>query len=306
MSSSFGSVGKKDENRRTLTDFKIVGLEIRDLGWTWGVLPSLPVKIEAKDEDEDVPEVSQVAIKHEAIEEDGSLKPAAPVDEGAVKHEADTDASGAVELMNTTAESKPASHENSSAACPRPSSDSNSSSPPPSRIRIYFHTPVTADDSHPIPHNSLPSFSLTVAPSDSRKGKRKKLEDDDGDLEEGRGRPPPPQMASGMSDDRSSVAASVAPSIAETASEADWLMAAIVAGEGELDPEGDDNEDGDQLHVSQIVEANVDDGVTDGGADTDTDGEPLYIALKHRASVWTDPPAALRARRLLRAHTADF
>jgi len=69
---------------------------------------------------------------------------------------------------------------------------------------------VTADDSHPIPHTS---FSLTVASLDSRKGKRKKLEDNDGDLEEGRGRPSPPQMANGMSDDWSSVAASVAPSI---------------------------------------------------------------------------------------------
>jgi 20S proteasome subunit alpha 6 len=118
MSLSFGSVGKKDENRRTLMEFKIVGLEICDLGWTWGALPSLPVKIEAKDEDEDVPEVSQVVIKHEAMEEDGSLKPAAPVDKGTVKHVADTDASGTVELMTTTAESKPASHKNSSAACP--------------------------------------------------------------------------------------------------------------------------------------------------------------------------------------------
>jgi 20S proteasome subunit alpha 6 len=68
--------------------------------------------------------------------------------------------------------------------------------------------PVTMDDSHPIPHNSLPSFSLTVPPSDSRKGKRKKLEDDDGDLQEGRGRPPP-QMASGMSNDQSSVVPSI-------------------------------------------------------------------------------------------------
>jgi hypothetical protein len=78
----------------------------------------------------------QDVIKHKVIEENGSLKPTAPVDEGIVKHEADADASGAVKLMTTMVESKPASHKNSSAACPQPSSDLNSNSPPPSRIRL--------------------------------------------------------------------------------------------------------------------------------------------------------------------------
>ncbi|GAV99463.1 proteasome subunit alpha type 1 [Lentinula edodes] len=123
-----------------------------------------------------------------------------------------------------------------------------SGSAPHSRIRIYFHTPVSADDSHPIVPNSL---SLGTAPSDSRKGKRKKLDDDDdGDGEDGR-RPPPP-----MNDDRSSVAASVTHSVAESGSEADWLMAAITDGEQtQPDPDAEGDEDDDErLHVSEIVE----------------------------------------------------
>ena len=43
MNSSSGG-GKKDENRRNFTDFKIVGLEIQDLSWTWGVIPASKVE----------------------------------------------------------------------------------------------------------------------------------------------------------------------------------------------------------------------------------------------------------------------
>ena len=157
-------------------------------------------------------------------------------------------------------------------ALPRVSSDVNSNTPPPSRIRIYFHTPVTADDARPIPNGS--SFSYTDAPSDSRKGKRKKIEDDDadGDLDDGRAPPPPPQMA-GLNDDRSSVAASVAPSVAETASEADWLMAAIVEGEeeaeaaGELHPPDDEEEDSDHMHapaINKLSENDIEGEMIDG------------------------------------------
>lgn len=126
--------------------------------------------------------------------------------------------------------------------------DSNQSSPPPSRMRIYFHTPVTPDDARPIPHSSH-YYGDSSTTSDVRKGKRKKLEDDDGDLEQGRAAPPPPpQMdtngfgnvdnATSLTDnDRSSVPASLAPSLPDTLSE-DWLMAAIVEGEEEAEAEG--------------------------------------------------------------------
>lgn len=41
--------GKKDENRRNFTDFKIVGPNISDLSWTWGATgtPSCPIKVES-------------------------------------------------------------------------------------------------------------------------------------------------------------------------------------------------------------------------------------------------------------------
>lgn len=125
---------------------------------------------------------------------------------------------------------------------------------PPSRIRIYFHTPVTADDAKPITPQS--SFSLGQS-SDPvlRKGKRKKLEDDDGDLEDGRGPPPPPPGIAVVTpsvdhDGSESLVGrdSVAPSVAETASEADWLMAAI----GEDEGEGTDCGDGGQAKDHDI------------------------------------------------------
>lgn len=242
--SSFNS-GKKDENRRTLTDFKIVGLEIRELAWTWGVLPSSPVKTEPKEVSmADAADLAQDSVKAETAEEDG-VKPA-PADESDAK----------ASSSSAAADAKAVASAPDIPVGPRVVSDAG---PPPSRMRIYFHTPVTAVDSHPIPHNG--SFSLGAQPSDSRKGKRKKIESDDGDFEEGRPPPPPP----GMLDDRSSVAPSVAPSAAET-SEGDWLMAAI-SGEAEGEshaPEGGD----DDVHHDF-------DGAADGGGDADTDGELL-------------------------------
>ncbi|KAJ7117299.1 hypothetical protein C8R43DRAFT_1036986 [Mycena crocata] len=238
--SSFNS-GKKDENRRTLTDFKIVGLEIRELAWSWGVLPSLPIKLEPKEVSLAADDSSQDIVKAETAEEDNVKGNSA-------------DGSDAVASTSSVTDVKPAVPAPDIPLGPRAVPDTG---PPPSRMRIYFHTPVSAVDSHPIPHNG--SFSLGATPSDSRKGKRKKIESDDGDFEEGRGPPPPP----GMHDDRSSVAASAAPSATETASEADWLMAAI-AGEAESDSHGPDGNDDDENHGH--------DAGTEAGAETDTDG----------------------------------
>ncbi|KIK43224.1 hypothetical protein CY34DRAFT_804079 [Suillus luteus UH-Slu-Lm8-n1] len=208
--SQFASSGKKDENRRTLTDFKIVGLEMPELGWTWGVLPS-PIKAEEKEVAASLLESSQEQVKEE-----------------------DMHASAVKSEPPPTADTKPdASHQEQS---------SSLATPPPSRIRIYFHTPVSPDDSHPIPHNA--SYN---APPDTRKGKRMKLEDDDGDAEEGRERPPPPR--SSQVDDNVSVdldgvgRGSAAPSVAETASEGDWLMAAIAEDEGDVGADADADAD---------------------------------------------------------------
>lgn len=236
---NFGSGGKKDENRRTLTDFKIIGLELPELGWTWGVLPAV-VKAEEK----------EVAATHTDFSHN-------PVKQGST--EADPSLGGkTTELVPKGNNSYVQSGESVTAEVKAETSNAVQAAPP-SRIRIYFHTPASADDSHPIPHN-YPS-TLRVAPMDSRKGKRKKLEDDDADAEEGRERPPVPH-SSQMSDEANNELdgmgrASVDPSVAETASEGDWLMAAIAEDEAEaadLDNRGDDE---DQLCVSQVEESQI-------------------------------------------------
>ncbi|KAG2345151.1 hypothetical protein BDR05DRAFT_961105 [Suillus weaverae] len=225
--SQFASSGKKDENRRTLTDFKIVGLEMPELGWMWGVLPS-PIKAEEKEVAASLLESSQEQVKDEDTHASATKSEPAPTADAA--------------------DTKPdASYQEQS---------SSLTTPPPSRIRIYFHTPVSPDDSHPIPHNA----SYT-APPDTRKGKRKKLEDDDGDGEEGRERPPPPR--SSQVDDNISVdldgvgRGSAAPSVAETASEGDWLMAAIAEDEGDVGADADaattvDDMDEEESHAASV------------------------------------------------------
>ncbi|KAH7888058.1 hypothetical protein F5I97DRAFT_1952520 [Phlebopus sp. FC_14] len=250
-SGSVTNSGKKDENRRTLTDFKIVGLEMPELGWTWGMLPSA-VKAEEKEVAASLIDSSHDPVKEELFETDGP--PGGEQTDATPKggHAHGADASGTSEVK-----AEPSSTEHSTFI-----------SPPPSRIRIYFHTPVSPDDSHPIPHNS--SYGLGAAPMDSRKGKRKKLEDDDGDGDgdDGRDRPPPPR-ASQMSDTASvdidgMGRSSVAPSVAETASEGDWLMAAIAEDEGETaevavdaHDEAAHNEDENQLRVSRVDESSI-------------------------------------------------
>lgn len=304
--SSFGNVGKKDENRRTLTDFKIIGLEMPNLSWSWGILPSsLPMKAEIKEE--------ATAADLDVKDEDAETN--------AVKTE-DTLVEGVSQVSEpqTLIGSNGGSMDTLSALEIKPpldrgvgrASDANLSTPPPSRMRIYFHTPVTADDSRPVPQSS--SFTLGSTPADSRKGKRKKLEDDDADLEEdARAPPPPPQMAIG--DDRSSIGASAAPSVAETTSEADWLMAAIEGeeeAETEIELHPGDEEEGEQLHVSQLVGAQSADGASDD-ASTRTLGEKtldgelrlLYFSTTS-FSVDNRPLDRHQTKRLSCTHTANI
>jgi 20S proteasome subunit alpha 6 len=99
-------------------------------------------------------------------------------------------------------------------------------------MQIYFNSPVTPDDSCSIPSGT----SFSIASSDEAgfcRGEQKKSEGDDGDLEEGCAPPPPPgesRPEPSMSIDkfeRACTAASAKPSVAEMASEDDWLMAAM-------------------------------------------------------------------------------
>jgi 20S proteasome subunit alpha 6 len=246
LGSSSGG-GKKDENRRNFTDFKIVGLEIRDLSWIWGVIPKSHIKAEpvpaapssspsAGFEDTVSKATFQPAKRESADPPTSSVNARKDPDATVVKGESVSD----LGALPTTPETHAGTQETQvTVEMPAPIVIP----PPPSRMRIYFHSPVTPDDSRPIPTGT--SFSMTGSDeTGSRRGKRKKLEDDDGDIEEGRAPPPPPggsRPERSISDDRferASAAPSVEPSVAETASEGDWLMAAI----GEDEGDGEDNE----------------------------------------------------------------
>jgi len=314
MNASFSSSGKKDENRRTLTDFKIIGLEMRELGWNWGILP-LPSPPTPLVKDEDASQSQDASVKREETEVE-VLPPTADdekkIGEVVASAEADNIAAGGSNAETGPAiESKPT---NITTEVPIPTAKdapATTAPSPPSRIRIYFHTPVSADDSHPISLNATSSF-LGLGSSDSvsttRKGKRKKLEedDDDADMEgEGRGKRPPP-MGSGVTgvgggesqiSDNTSVEidapgrGSVAPSVAETTSEADWLMAAIVQDEadGTQSGDGDDHVDRDGLNVSHVVEDANDTEVGEG--DHNVTGKFTYYHYYYYPTlVWTKMP----------------
>ena len=300
-----------------------MGLEIRDLSWTWGVLPQVITKPK-QEEFDGGGEISEATFKDEFVDEDVETKMENAAEDLTLTDPSADQQSDALDTVGldvvvsnperqktNTQDHVPLVSDPSVQEAGQVPPEIGAYTPPPSRIRIYFHTPVTADDARPIPHNSS-SFSFSATPSDSRKGKRKKSEDDDGDLEEERTRPPPPQMT-GINDDRSSVA-SVAPSAAETVSEADWLMAAIVEGEedaeADVDPVGDDagndaEEDAEQWHVSQLVAAHDIEDVVDGAQDADvpaTDGE-FSMPRVERCSGVEEPPHFGGS---LCAHTANL
>jgi 20S proteasome subunit alpha 6 len=255
---SSSSSGKKEENRRNFTDFKIVGLEISNLSWTWGATRTSGYQIKA----ESVPEglsSSSSACSGDTVGQTDSLP---------TKDEStDLPASSAkVQEGEPTSDLKAAPDGNAvprETSAPPEMAAPTAVPPPPSRMRIYFNSPATPDDSRPIPSGA--SFSIVGSDeAGSRRGKRKKSEDDDGDLEEGRAPPPPPggsRPERSMSIDRferASTAASAEPSVAETASEGDWLMAAIGEdegdgedGEGELELSGNDLNDRDGTYVTE-------------------------------------------------------
>jgi 20S proteasome subunit alpha 6 len=323
MNSSFGNTGKKDENRRTFTDFKFVGLEFPDFHWSWGTLPvqetppPSPVKTET-DDAADALDAPRDNVKAEPTELDlsdaRSGAEAAP--HSSVKDENYTSASEAVSSRQLKAVPTELVIAPSSSDSPAGSFNT----PPPSRLRIYFHTPVSLDDSRPIPNSLSTASVIGPAPSDSRKGKRKKLEDEECDQEEGRARPPPPQMGGAVGDDHSSVTpsvdvdeaerASIAPSAAESASEGDWLMAAIAADEAGGDADNQtDLGDNDVPHESEVPTSH------DGGpcaAEKDGHEEPagewFDSAVNGIARVEDSSPAGGNAAScgIEPVHTADF
>lgn len=236
---SNASSSKKEEPKRTVTDFRLVGLEIRELDWSWGTLSSQPDKTASQGG----PLVTD-SIKLEAEDSVPSAEDNAPPVDGA-------DVAVKVESGDTAPKPE------LTGSVPDGSASVDNTPSPPSRIRIYFHTPVTAEDAVPIPHASaLPVDSSSVSLMSSKKGKRKRAddEDEDGDFD---GVPHPEPSADG---DATSVAgtadldgvgrASVAPSMSETVSEGDWLMAAI----------GEDEGDGDASDVDDAEHHDTHDG----------------------------------------------
>ena len=264
--SSAVSSGKKEENRRTLTDFKIIGLEIQGLGWTWGSVPKATGPSGVQEGSDD----SEVSLPVETAESQFAEHNFVDTDAGTEGPADATDTLHAAAEQSTISDTSMVKMESGS-----------SLPPPPSRIRIYFHTPVTADDAHAL--SLQPSISHGSLESSIRKGKRKKLEDDDdGDNEDGRGPPPPPPQHSGYDHELHTSAShdfdgadaavgrdSVSLSVTETGSEGDWLTAAI----GEDEPEGDDGEH----HHGQDM------------GDTDAEGEPDDYDGKHYSFVWQTP-----------------
>lgn len=242
-SSSTNNLGKRDENRRTLTDFKIVGLELPALGWHWGQIVS-PEPIEKKEDDSEEDKKPQ---ETEEKKDSAEVKVEGSQSELPVTHE-------------NEASKEPTDGPDKALSKELVDSRSAPSSASAARMRIYFHTPPSADDAHPI--------TSTSSQSDSRKGKRKKLDDDEEDAEDEHRAPPPPPNAGrdesvdgestlapsatpAMEFDTSTGRGSVAPSVAETASEADWLMAAIT--DGDADGEGESVAESTQVEHSMDV-----------------------------------------------------
>lgn len=218
-----GTSARKEEIKRAMTDFKLVAIEIKQLGWSWGVVPpsqgvDLPV---------DPNRESPSSVKTEANEKAPSEKdPAQPSSEMA-----QGDSNVDLKAEPSELDSLPAKPDLGLPPVPH-TGDAPPIPSPPSRVRIYFHTPVTPKDSMPIPHASaIPVDPSALASQGSpRKGKRKRTDDEEDDDAESRTL----HASAAHQDDAVSVTAhpdgfrdSVAPSVGESTSEGDWLMAAI-------------------------------------------------------------------------------
>ena len=220
-----------------MTDFKLVAIEIKQLGWSWGAIPSsqkVDLTVEPNHE-------SPGPIKTEADEKVSSeTDPAQPPSDMGLD-----DSNADMKAEPSELDSLPPKPDLSLPPVPH-GGDAPTVPSPPSRVRIYFHTPVTPKDSMPIPHASavpVDLSALATSQGSPRKGKRKRVDDEEDDVAENRA----PHPSAAHQDDAVSVTThpdqdgfrgSSAPSIGESTSEGDWLMAAI--GEGSNDGDGPD------------------------------------------------------------------
>ncbi|KIJ56589.1 hypothetical protein M422DRAFT_22743 [Sphaerobolus stellatus SS14] len=225
---------KKEEVRQTLTDFRIVGLEIESLGWKWGTWDIGPSEVEVNESKENESQVdeSKLALADgvEEIEFGSAIKKTVEEttteDTEPLSNKSSTDPSEPVD--STVPDEAP--KEASAVSTTTPSS--SSSSPP--RIRIYFNTPMIFD-------YAQPKSSVNGTTGVGQRAKRKMSED--AEEEEGprtRTKLNPEDENGAQSQAKSQEAekerGSVAPSVdisatasvsGRTEDEGDWLMEAI-------------------------------------------------------------------------------
>ena len=244
-----GTGAKKEEVKRAMTDFKLVGIEIKQLGWSWGVVPSSQKVDLSVEPNRESPGPVKAEIEERVSSDKDTAQPSSDTRRD--------DSSADLKAESSELGSLPAKPDLGLPPVPR-IGDAPPVPSPPSRVRIYFHTPVTPKDSMPIPHASavpVDLSALATSQGSPRKGKRKRADDEEDDDAEIRASHP---SAAHQHDavsvtahpDQDGFRASAAPSVGESTSEGDWLMAAI--GEGSNEGDGPDISHR-PLHDSHIV-----------------------------------------------------
>ncbi|KAF9519162.1 hypothetical protein BS47DRAFT_75460 [Hydnum rufescens UP504] len=142
-----GTPKREEGSKKTLTDFRIIGVDCPALGWSWGTIVTAP------DEPPSAPANPPEALEPES---DANLRPATPT---------------------RTADATKPSEVPTPTAAPAPSSISESLPKLPtetSRIRLYFNSPVEFEEKPAQSH-----------PADRNRGGKRKKEHDEGEPEEG-------------------------------------------------------------------------------------------------------------------------
>ncbi|GJJ07395.1 hypothetical protein Clacol_001597 [Clathrus columnatus] len=250
------SSGKKEDPKQTLTDFKIIGLEIESISWKWGICNSEDSQVTFSGDPNEsdskrAPDKSMSMSNANAVPaaDEPKLELSDRVEEiefGAALKEKEEHviASSTTTAINHLPTTTGARMEKSAK-----SSSSTSQSPP--RIRIYFNTPVITEDVQRS-DTSVSNRSKRRMPADEK--------DDEGDerrriraklnptSEESSSLPGPGPSITDMTKDRDSAPPSIDASVTSIRSEdeGDWLMEAIAKdgdGSEEVVPPGDENRD---------------------------------------------------------------
>ncbi|KAF8592466.1 hypothetical protein K439DRAFT_13551 [Ramaria rubella] len=290
--------GKKEEIRQTLTDFRIIGLEIESLDWRWGSCNI--TSSDTKDEDNSkVPQPTKGDT--EAVDDDSKLTLTDGVEEivfgSAIKDtEKGCDTEEVPEpLAKTDSMAGTASEELGK------DSHTPAGPPPPSppRIRIYFNTPPSLEESQP---KNTTNGTLST---NSNRAKRKMSEEEEEEEEEGRRRRTKlnptsepeelsvePQIILGDTEkDRDSVAPSVEMSATASVSgrtedEGDWLMEAI----------GHDPEPPEDIAQESSTQQDRDEDDVDAEGEDDPDAELADVNhVKEHLDLPTDAPSSLES-----------